>query len=177
MAPITLPAEFGYVGLVVAATFFMNFWHMMRIGSLRKKYKIEYPAMTSDKHQDFMYAQRVHQNNLEQLPFFYVNLVCRVGYSPNMLILTAIHFHSLIPQCTLLYFRLFRYHSQLLAAAANPTTAAIMGAVWVIGRIVYSLGYYSAPSYRVPGAIGSSLTLAALAIYNIYSSLKLLKVF
>ena len=70
MAPITLPAEFGYVGLVVAATFFMNFWHMMRIGSLRKKYKIEYPAMTSDKHQDFMYAQRVHQNNLEQLPFF-----------------------------------------------------------------------------------------------------------
>lgn len=139
MAPITLPAEFGYVGLVVAATFFMNFWHMMRIGSLRKKYKIEYPAMTSDKHQDFMYAQRVHQNNLEQLPFFYVNL--------------------------------------LLAAAASPTTAAIMGTVWVIGRIVYSLGYYSAPSYRVPGAIGSSLTLAALAIYNIYSSLKLLKVF
>ena len=76
MAPITLPAEFGYVGLVVAATFFTNFWHMMRIGSLRKKYEIKYPAMTSDKHEDFMRAQRVHQNNLEQLPFFYVNLVC-----------------------------------------------------------------------------------------------------
>ena len=57
MAPFTLPAEFGYVGLVVAATYFMNFWHMMRIGSLRKKYKIQYPAMTSDKHEDFMYAQ------------------------------------------------------------------------------------------------------------------------
>ena len=83
MAPIALPAEFGYVGLVVAATFFMNFWHMMRIGSLRKKYGIKYPAMTSDKHEDFMYAQRVHQNNLEQLPFFYVNLVRQIRISPT----------------------------------------------------------------------------------------------
>ena len=70
-----------------------------------------------------------------------------------------------------------RYHFQLLAAASNPTTAGIMGAVWVVGRIVYSLGYYSAPSKRVPGAMVSTLTLAALAIFNIYSSLKLLKVF
>ena len=84
MAPIALPAEFGYVGLVVAATFFMNFWHMMRIGSLRKKYGIKYPAMTSDKHEDFMYAQRVHQNNLEQLPFFYANLVSRISISRTM---------------------------------------------------------------------------------------------
>jgi len=139
MAPIALPAEFGYIGLVVAATFFMNFWHMMRIGSLRKKYGIKYPAMTSDKHEDFMYAQRVHQNNLEQLPFFYVNL--------------------------------------LLAAAFNPTAAGIMGAVWVVGRIVYSLGYYSSPEKRVPGAAAATLTLAAMAVFNLYSSLKLLKVF
>ena len=175
MAPITLPAEFGYVGLVVAATFFTNFWHMMRIGSLRKKYEIKYPAMTSDKHEDFMRAQRVHQNNLEQLPFFYVNLVCvcQIGsrsfrcrkymaparYVKLEDIVVAVH-----------YF-------QLIAAASNPTIAGILGAVWVVGRIVYSLGYYSAPSKRVPGAAVSTLTLTAMAIYNIYSSLRLLKVF
>ena len=69
------------------------------------------------------------------------------------------------------------FRSQLLAAAANPTTAGIMGAVWVVGRIIYSLGYYSAPSARVPGAAVSTLTLAPMAVYNIYSSVKLLKLF
>ena len=57
------------------------------------------------------------------------------------------------------------------------SVAGILGAAWVVSRIIYSLGYYSAPSKRIPGAIGSNLTLAALAVYNIYSSLKLLKLF
>ena len=57
------------------------------------------------------------------------------------------------------------------------TAAGIMGAVWVVGRIVYSLGYYSAPEKRVPGAAVATLTLAAMAVFNLYSSLKLLKVF
>ena len=52
-----------------------------------------------------------------------------------------------------------------------------MGAVWVVGRIVYSLGYYSAPEKRVPGAAVATLTLTAMAVFNLYSSLKLLKVF
>ena len=52
-----------------------------------------------------------------------------------------------------------------------------MGAVWVVGRIVYSLGYYSSPEKRVPGAAAATLTLAAMAVFNLYSSLKLLKVF
>ena len=101
MVVVTLPAEFGYVGLIVAATFLMNFWHMMRIGSLRKKYKIQYPAMTSDKHEDFMYAQRVHQNNLEQLPFFYVNLLLAAAANPTLAgithemrwLLSALHYN------------------------------------------------------------------------------------
>ena len=46
-----------------------------------------------------------------------------------------------------------------------------------LGRIVYSLGYYSAPSRRVPGALISNPTLAAMAIYNTYLSLELLEVF
>ena len=55
--------------------------------------------------------------------------------------------------------------------------AGIMGAVWVVGRIVYSLGYYSDPSKRIPGVMVATLTLAAIALFNLYSSLKLLKVF
>ena len=54
--------------------------------------------------------------------------------------------------------------------------AGVMGTIWVVGRIVYSLGYYSAPSRRVPGALISNPTLAAMAIYNTYLSLELLKV-
>lgn len=38
--------------------------------------------------------------------------------------------------------------------------AAITGTVWVVGRIVYALGYYNAPARRAPGfAIATTATL------------------
>ncbi len=55
--------------LATTATVVVNFWQMMRIGSLRSKLGIKYPQMYSDKHPEFNCAQRVHQNTLEQLPF------------------------------------------------------------------------------------------------------------
>ena len=72
--------------------------------------------MTSEKHNDFNCAQRAHQNTLEGLPFFLVNL--------------------------------------LLAGIRHPCGAATFGTIFLVGLIVYSIGYYSGdPEKRVPGAL------------------------
>ena len=111
---ITLDPDFGYILLLLLATFLINFWHSLKIGTLRKKYGIKYPDMWSAEHQDFNCAQRVHQNQLEQLPFFFVLLFS--------------------------------------ASLRHTTSAAGAGALFLVGRIFYSVGYYSAPERRVPGA-------------------------
>ena len=72
--------------------------------------------MTSEKHNDFNCAQRVHHNTLEVLPFYFV---CLLG-----------------------------------ASIRHPFYASIAGAVWIFGRVIFSLGYYTGnPGNRVPGAI------------------------
>lgn len=120
MPVYNISSEFGYVILAGSATVFLNLWQMMRIGSLRKKHGIKYPQMTSDKHQDFNCAQRVHQNTLESIPFILATLV--------------------------------------MGGLRHPKYAAGFGAAWIVGRIIYSIGYYSGkPERRIPGAVISTL--------------------
>lgn len=130
---IEIPSDFGYVILAAVAPFLLNFWQMMKIGSLRRKHGIKYPAMTSDKHPDFNCAQRVHQNTLENVPFYLAML--------------------------------------LVSGVKYPCLAATFGFVWVVGRVVYSVGYYSGdPAKRMPGfalsMLGGLLPLLVLSVCN-----------
>lgn len=98
---------------------------------LRKKLKVPLPIMHSEEHPTFNCAQRVHQNTLESLPFFFANLA----------------------------FGGLRY----------PIYAAAFGLVWLIGRVVFSVGYYTGkPKFRMPGALlsmfGGLMPLFGLAI-------------
>ncbi len=57
----------------------------------------------------------------------------------------------------------------LLAGLRHPKFAGIFGGVFLLGRIVYSIGYYTGnPASRVPGAImsmaGGILPLFALSV-------------
>ncbi len=56
------------------------------------------------------------------------------------------------------------YLSLLFAGGVrHPCVAAGAGAAFLLGRIIYSMGYYSGqPEKRVPGAIFSILSLATL---------------
>lgn len=49
----------------------------------------------------------------------------------------------------------------LCAAFQSDRTAAIIGTAWVAGRIVYALGYYSAPSRR---AVGFAIAMIATLV-------------
>lgn len=50
----------------------------------------------------------------------------------------------------------------LFAFFLSPVWASAIGAVWIIGRVVYALGYYSAAEKRGAGFAISFLAFAAL---------------
>merc|ERR1712117_11736 len=106
---------YGYVLLTVVLVWFLLFWQGFQVGRMRKKYKVEYPAMYSDTEDVFNCYQRVHQNTLERVTVFLVLL--------------------------------------LAAGLFNPKMAAVFGFVWVISRVIYSIGYYSGiPNNRIVGS-------------------------
>jgi glutathione S-transferase len=52
----------------------------------------------------------------------------------------------------------------IFANFVNPIAAASLGAVWVIGRIIYAWGYYQAAEKRGPGFAISSLATISLLL-------------
>lgn len=59
----------------------------------------------------------------------------------------------------------------LFAAFVNVTAAASLGAIWILGRILYAWGYYQAAEKRGPGFGVSFLAAAGLAIGALIGSL------
>jgi glutathione S-transferase len=46
----------------------------------------------------------------------------------------------------------------------SPVWGAILGTVWIVGRIIYAWGYYQAAEKRLPGFAIASLSTIALII-------------
>jgi uncharacterized membrane protein YecN with MAPEG domain len=63
---------------------------------------------------------------------------------------------------TLEWMPLFLVSLWLFAIYWSPLVAAAVGAVWVVARIVYALGYYAAAERRGPGFLVQSLCVAVL---------------
>jgi glutathione S-transferase len=56
---------------------------------------------------------------------------------------------------------------------AYPLTAAIVNAVWVVGRIMYTLGYSTGdPKKRIPGAGASGLAYLGTIIATLVLGLR-----
>merc|ERR1712184_169362 len=125
--PGLLHQGYGYILLVVFATYMVAFVQGFLVGKARTKYKVELPTMYSDTEQMFNCYQRVHQNTLERIPLFLAII--------------------------------------LLAGLFNSIIAAVIGAIWVAGRVIYSVGYYSGvPNNRIVGSLMNLLTESALLI-------------
>lgn len=67
-----------------------------------------------------------------------------------------------VQQNTLEQLVLFLPALWLFAIYVSPLWSAIVGGAWVIGRILYALGYYQAPEKRAPGFAISSLSVLTL---------------
>merc|ERR1711997_851276 len=68
--PGLLHPAYGYILLVVLATYIVALVQGFLVGKMREKYKVELPAMYSDTEPMFNCYQRVHQNSLERIPLF-----------------------------------------------------------------------------------------------------------
>ncbi|KAJ1495555.1 hypothetical protein T484DRAFT_1761958 [Baffinella frigidus] len=67
------PANYGYVFGALGCTFITNIWLSIQVGAARKKYDVR---ADGHKHeQAFNQVQRGHQNSLETLPLFLVQMV------------------------------------------------------------------------------------------------------
>jgi glutathione S-transferase len=52
----------------------------------------------------------------------------------------------------------------LFAVYWNPIWASVLGAVWIVGRILYFLGYIAAPEKRYPGFFIQSMAVFVLSL-------------
>jgi glutathione S-transferase len=63
----------------------------------------------------------------------------------------------------------------LMAGISLPVYAAAFGGVWIFGRVIYSIGYWMAPKFRVPGFLLSQFFgLFPLVGLSIYAGCRLL---
>ena len=133
--PGLLHQGYGYILLVVFATYMVAFVQGFLVGKAREKYKVELPTMYSDTEQMFNCYQRVHQNTLERIPLFLAIL--------------------------------------LLAGLFNSIIAAVIGAIWVAGRVIYSVGYYSGvPNNRIVGSLVSQFCQQGKSVACKYNETK-----
>ena len=65
---------------------------------------------------------------------------------------------------TLEWMPIFLPAMWLYAVYLSPTWAAVLGSVWVLGRILYYLGYAAAPEKRFAGFLIQSLATFALLL-------------
>jgi uncharacterized membrane protein YecN with MAPEG domain len=65
---------------------------------------------------------------------------------------------------TLEWMPIFLPAMWLFAIYWSATWAAILGAIWIVGRIIYFLGYVAAPDKRFPGFAIQALTATVLVL-------------
>jgi glutathione S-transferase len=65
----------------------------------------------------------------------------------------------------------FLLTNMIVAGLSKPVWAGTLGALWIVGRVIYSIGYYSGdPPKRMPGFIIGILALALLTFLSIGGS-------
>lgn len=65
---------------------------------------------------------------------------------------------------TLEWMPIFLPAMWLFALYWSPKLATALGAVWIVGRIIYFLGYLAAPQKRFPGFLIQSIAVFVLSL-------------
>lgn len=138
---LELPDQYGLVMVAASSTFILNMVHQFLTGGARKASGIKYPTTYAT---DELAAKdpKAYKFNCAQRA--HANFIENQGSFLGGLLISGLRF---------------------------PTTAAALGAVWVVGRLFYGIGYAkNGPSGRLMGAYPSSLADYALRGMAVYTS-------
>jgi len=144
---LTIPADYGYVILSFLLSVVLNLWLGFRVGGARKKYGVEYPAL---------YHVTIKDNKIDQNNVF--NCFQRAHQN----------FLEQYPGMTVML---------LLAGLKHPRISAGLFAVWVVGRVLYAIGYSTGnPKNRSWGSPLIITTLLPLFFLSIHTGLTMIGV-
>ncbi|EKG12003.1 Membrane-associated eicosanoid/glutathione metabolism (MAPEG) protein [Macrophomina phaseolina MS6] len=118
-ATIEVPREYGYVLLSATGSLLVSCWLGIRVSSFRKAAGVPYPHQYASQERieqtaaaDPKRAQALHLFNCAQRG----------------------HYNFLETHTSFLY-------ALLAAGLRRPVAAAVMGAMWSVGRVMYAVGY------------------------------------
>ncbi|KAF3932922.1 hypothetical protein ABW20_dc0100812 [Dactylellina cionopaga] len=117
----TITPEYGYVLLVALASTFVNQWHGLVVGGARKKAQVPYPNCYAP-HADAAAGSAKYVFNCAQR--------AHANYIENL------------PNF---------YVGLLVSSTVYPKFAAGAGALWLIGRVLYCIGYTNADKEKGSG--------------------------
>ncbi|TKA61403.1 hypothetical protein B0A55_11555 [Friedmanniomyces simplex] len=144
MTSIVVPKEYGYVIAATASTFFLSFWHGLRIGSFRKQAGLGYPKAYADS-SDMSAADSADKKKAMYL--FNCAKRAEDNYHENHASVIA---------------------AMLIAGVQYPLTTTGLGVAWMVGRLVYAVGYTRKDKSNGEGRLaGSFFWFAQLALFGL----------
>ncbi|KAL4069784.1 hypothetical protein V8B97DRAFT_631320 [Scleroderma yunnanense] len=144
---IVLPEGFGYIAVPLVSLGWVLVWQSLLVGGARKRAGIAYPQM---------YAE---QAECKENPAA-VQFNCTQRAHQNTL--------EAVPIAVI---------GTVITGLQCPCVAAALGTGFVVGRVIYTLGYKTgSPSKRLPGGFIGSLSSLGLLLGATYSALKLTSV-
>ncbi|RYP20087.1 hypothetical protein DL765_003013 [Monosporascus sp. GIB2] len=146
---LELPAEYGYTITVAATSLLLHTYHGYLAARARRASGIPYPNA---------YATAEQAEKDPKAMAFNCAQRAHANYTENITPFLG---------------------SLLISSLAFPRAGAALGATWVLGRILYAVGYTGrkGPRGRIPGFYLSFLSGAALAVMSILASVKYLPQF
>jgi len=141
--PFVIPKEYGYVLVTASASMFFSVWQGMRVGPFRKAAKIPYPNAYASPDQIEACA-----DEKEKQAKYLFNCAQRAHY--NFLE----NYVATLPAI-------------LIAGLAYPVTSAASGAIWLVFRYMYAVGYTRADKTNGKGRMaGSGFWLAQAVLFG-----------
>ncbi|KAK0532283.1 hypothetical protein OC834_002669 [Tilletia horrida] len=139
---LTVPPAYGWVGLSAFGAVLISSWQTVLVGAARKAAGIKYPQL---------YAEKAEAEKSRAAHVFN----CTQRAHANTL--------EVLPSYII---------STLIAGLKAPRAASLLGATWLLSRILYTRGYTTGdPRKREPGAIPGFVALLGLygvAIWSLY---------
>lgn len=146
MSEILLPKEYAYPVAFVVATFWLSFWQSMKVSRARKAAKIEYPQL---------YAEQAQVSSSHKAKIFN----CTQRAHQNTL--------EYLPQVAI---------GTLVLGLRHPRIAASVCGVWIVFRVIYTIGYSTGDPWqrnRFFSSVGHTLTYASVMIGATYTTAKM----